>query len=287
MSSDGSVRATSAVKSKQERIRDNQRRSRARRQEYLAELERRLNDCNNTFREAELQRTALVDLQSENARLRALLEFAGVSADVVENFGRETLQQPPVYPPTASLRHLKPKYTSADAIRNQGSLAGPFQEPSPSPSLQPPSQLGFPAARNTSETYAILSDQVPYNTIGPSAPLTDTGSQPGSTLHSNTYEWLHNSNAEGIIAPNEGHFTSGSFQAAPNDTQSYEPLNALSPLSKAMLDRYSPNVVEMEEIRRRIAMTYGHPKALTQGFQVHDQVLLQILNEMNAKPPEQ
>ena len=89
------------------------------------------------------------------------------------------------------------------------------------------------------------------------------------------------------MAPNEGHFASGSFQAAPSDTHPYDPLHTLSPLSKAMLDRYSPNVVELEEIRRRIALTYGHPKALAPGFQVHDQVLLQILNEMNAKPPEQ
>lgn len=287
MSSDGSVRTSSAAKSKQERIRDNQRRSRARRQEYLAELERRLSECNINSREAELQRTTIVDLQSENARLRALLEYAGVSAEIVESFGREANQQNQAYPATASLRHLKPKYSSPDIVRNQSNLAGTYQEPSPSPTGQPSAQLGYPTVRNTSETYAILPDHAAYNTIGPSTPLTSTQNQPSSTLHSTTYEWLHNSNTGGMITPNEGTFANHAYQAAPSDGQFYEPLHTLSPLSKAMLDRYSPNPVEMEEIRRRIAMTYGHPKALSHEFQVHDHVLLQILNDMNAKPPEQ
>ncbi|KAK5062822.1 hypothetical protein LTR84_004897 [Exophiala bonariae] len=286
MSSDGSVRTSSAAKSKQERIRDNQRRSRARRQEYLAELERRLSECNITSREAELQRTAIVDLQSENSRLRALLDFAGVSPEVVDSFGREANQQNRTYPPTASLRHLKPKYASPDFAIGQSSLTGSYQEQSPSPTVQPPTQLGYPTVRNTSETYAILPDQASYSALGSSTPVPRTHHQPSSALHSTTYEWLDNSNTGGIPTPNEGTFNN-SYQAPPRENHFYEPLHTLSPLSKAMLDRYSPNPAEMEEIRRRISMAYGHPKALSHEFQVHDHVLLQILNDMNAKAPEQ
>src|ERR1700761_3593159 len=86
----GSSPASAAPKSKQERIRDNQRRSRARRQEYLADLERRLNECHVHCPDAYLQRSAFPDLQAENARLRDLLSYAGISPDVVEGFGRES-----------------------------------------------------------------------------------------------------------------------------------------------------------------------------------------------------
>lgn len=40
--------AADQTKTKQERIRDNQRRSRARRQEYLSDLEKRLSECQLT-----------------------------------------------------------------------------------------------------------------------------------------------------------------------------------------------------------------------------------------------
>lgn len=286
MSSDGSVRASSAAKSKQERIRDNQRRSRARRQEYLAELERRLDQCHIACREAELQRTALVDLQSENTRLRALLNFAGVSPDAVENFGRETLTQPSIYQNTSSLRHLKPKYPSADIIRNQVVHMAPCQEPSPSPSTQPSSHQGFPVAHSPPESYPVLAAQVPYNVMTVPTPLTTTTSQSTTSLHLAAYEWPHTSDGEGMTTPSDGTFTSDSFHATQNEPRFYEPFHALSPLSKAMLDRYSPNPAEMEEIMRRLSMTYGQSRLLDQGFQVHDQVLLHILNDVNAKPSE-
>ncbi|KEF57999.1 uncharacterized protein A1O9_05922 [Exophiala aquamarina CBS 119918] len=281
MSSDGSVRTSSAAKSKQERIRDNQRRSRARRQEYLAELERRLNESNITRREAELQRTAFVDLQSENARLRALLEFAGVSADVVENFGRDAINQHPAYPNTTSLRYLKPKYPATDVNRSQVGLAISNQGPDPSPPAQ---HLGFSAAHNPSATYTALPNHMAYSTMATATPLTGINNQSSTALYATTHEWLQNSDGGSMTASSDEPFTGDPFHAAPHDAQSYQSCNALSPLSKAMLDRYSPNPAEMQEIRRRVAMAYGQPKMENPGFQVHDQVLLHILNEVNAKP---
>ena len=40
-----------------------------------------------TCREADIQHAAFANLQAENARLRALLNYAGVSPDVVKGFG--------------------------------------------------------------------------------------------------------------------------------------------------------------------------------------------------------
>ena len=102
------------LKAKQERIRDNQRRSRARRQEYLAELEQRLEQCRVTCREADLVRQSFHELQAENAHLRGLLSTAGVSPDLVESSLRQRSQQSSSNTDqnasnTTNLRQLKPK----------------------------------------------------------------------------------------------------------------------------------------------------------------------------------
>ncbi|KAK5328823.1 hypothetical protein LTR93_002608 [Exophiala xenobiotica] len=104
------------IKAKQERIRDNQRRSRARRQEYLAELEQRLEQCRVTCRDADLLRQSFYELQAENHHLRELLSTAGVSSDLVESSLRQRSQQSSSnsdqrasIPNTTNLRQLKPK----------------------------------------------------------------------------------------------------------------------------------------------------------------------------------
>merc|ERR1712225_68184 len=67
------------------RIRDNQRRSRARRKEYLQELEIRLRQCELQGVEAssEIQGAAR-KVAEENKRLRALLSQQGVREDSIE-----------------------------------------------------------------------------------------------------------------------------------------------------------------------------------------------------------
>lgn len=76
-------------KDKQERIRNNQRRSRARRQEYIADLERRLQESHSLCREAELHRAELVEAQQANDCLRTLLSVTGVSKELVNSFLRQ------------------------------------------------------------------------------------------------------------------------------------------------------------------------------------------------------
>ncbi|UPX19090.1 uncharacterized protein EKO05_0009364 [Ascochyta rabiei] len=76
------------------RIRDNQRRSRARRKEYLQELEARLRNCDQAGIEAsaEIQNAARKVLD-ENKKLRSLLSKHGVSdADIVAALGGPTVK---------------------------------------------------------------------------------------------------------------------------------------------------------------------------------------------------
>ena len=122
----------------QARIRDNQRRSRARRQEYLRDLERRLRECYVACREAELQRSAFQELQAENPRLRELLGLVGVSKALIQAFVRHDDAQ--VQSPTSALRQLKPK------------LAVPPTVPSQGASCRHSSRLDIPSASFTAST---------------------------------------------------------------------------------------------------------------------------------------
>lgn len=72
---------------------DNQRRSRARRQEHLADLEKRVAASHAACREAELQRGAFRDAQIENTRLRDLLRIAGVNDATVQSYVNQGISQ--------------------------------------------------------------------------------------------------------------------------------------------------------------------------------------------------
>jgi hypothetical protein len=106
--------------SKQARIRDNQRRSRARRQEHLQDLERRLSECRVTCREADLRLNAFKELQIENARLRQLLQILGVNENLVNSFVHQDAAAAAAAATASSsgsaLRPLKPKITPAPKL---------------------------------------------------------------------------------------------------------------------------------------------------------------------------
>ncbi|KAK1981890.1 hypothetical protein LZ30DRAFT_591735 [Colletotrichum cereale] len=71
------------------RIRDNQRRSRARHKEFVGELQRKVQEYEKRGIEASLQmQKAARDVAIENSRLRALLASRGVSSDQVDAYLR-------------------------------------------------------------------------------------------------------------------------------------------------------------------------------------------------------
>ncbi|QUC22581.1 uncharacterized protein UV8b_06822 [Ustilaginoidea virens] len=78
---------TPAQKANLARIRDNQRRSRARRREYLQELEQRLRVCELQGVEASAEvQMAARRVANENRQLRELLNRCGVSEEVIAHF---------------------------------------------------------------------------------------------------------------------------------------------------------------------------------------------------------
>ncbi|KAH6717116.1 hypothetical protein BKA61DRAFT_573176 [Leptodontidium sp. MPI-SDFR-AT-0119] len=70
------------------RVRNNQRRSRARRREYVAELERKIQECeaNGAPTRSIVPEETLRRLQEENKKLRELLQQAGVEQSAVDRY---------------------------------------------------------------------------------------------------------------------------------------------------------------------------------------------------------
>jgi hypothetical protein len=71
-------------------VQNNQRRSRARRREYVAELERKVHECNAQglppCTPAVVPQDAILRLEEENRKLRELLALAGVEQVLVDTY---------------------------------------------------------------------------------------------------------------------------------------------------------------------------------------------------------
>ncbi|KAK5216028.1 hypothetical protein LTR72_010904 [Exophiala xenobiotica] len=196
-----------AVMSKQQRVRDNQRRSRARRQEYIAELENQLQQCHITCREADLQRSAFAELQAENARMRDLLKDAGISPDNMESFDRESTLQRPGGLITASFRHLKPKL-SVPMVANPSS--GASQKPSSAAycSTPSPSSCWTPQPAMTTENFATYNPQYSYQLMAPPTVPTTTMSIKGVATGylTTSYEWYFPPHGQETRPPSDPYF---------------------------------------------------------------------------------
>ncbi|KAJ9607349.1 hypothetical protein H2200_008422 [Cladophialophora chaetospira] len=285
MTSDGSSSSASIIpKSKQERIRDNQRRSRARRQEYLADLERRLKECHVTCREAEMQRSAFADLQMENARLRDLLTYAGISPDLVEGFGRQRVSSTQVgHAATAMQRQLKPKYRPQVLSDQSNNLATTkrVMHHGPSSVMAPASsKLCAPAPGMPLNSPAIYNGQHSLPFTAP--PTTGTMSLPSTTDVSpaSSYDWMLRSQNR---PPLEAQFCCEAYSVPPQGAILADDANGVEcSIAKNMIDQYNPTSTEMEEIKARLAMEYTPPRSSEAGCRVNTQVLYHILQEMNA-----
>jgi len=280
MASDDSSTPT-GPKSRQERIRDNQRRSRARKQEYLADLERRLNECYVVCREADLQRTAFTDLQVENTRLRELLNFAGVSPALIESY----LQQdagPSQSEAPSTLRQLRPKILAPDDSTR----------PSLPSSCTVPGQCSQSSCATTSfsrpgfQTTQAEQSRYGFATSATSATTTMSDLSAFSALPSP--DWLFA--PEGANAATQSDSASDSdfycdaFLVPPNGPLLPDDGNTvLCSVAKAMIDQYGLGPQQMHEIKMRLATGFSRSTFAGQGCRVNNQLLFQVLNEISAK----
>ncbi|OJD40210.1 uncharacterized protein BKCO1_1000426 [Diplodia corticola] len=146
---------TRAQKDNLARIRDNQRRSRARRKEYLQELESKYRSCEQMGVQASAEiQAAAKRVLDENRRLRALLRQVGVSDADIDSFNPPSLPSPSLPSPSASADALDsmlraprpcnpgpvsacPSRSSCESSRSPASQ-GPTSTPLSTAGLEPP-----------------------------------------------------------------------------------------------------------------------------------------------------
>ena len=275
--------------SKQARIRDNQRRSRARRQEHLQDLEKRLSDCHVTCREAELQLSAFKELQTENARLRQLLEVLGVDENLINTFVNQDATSAPGSNSPAALRQLKPKIALAPNLAK------------PSPALKTavtnnnshPTSLAAlsPASMSTSSQptsfFSTWSSSLDASGV---SQRTTPGASPSSfVLHDpfRAQSFLPQFQDGTVYA--RGAFTDKSFCCMVFGNKATGPLQpspentVLCSMAKEMIDQYNVNEQDLEQIKNRLAAGFAPPARPGEGCRVHNQLLFEVLNDIGGR----
>jgi hypothetical protein len=276
--------------SKQARIRDNQRRSRARRQEHLQDLERRLSECHVTCREAELQLNAFKELQIENVRLRQLLEMLGVNENLIHTFVHQD-------PATASsnsapsLRQLKPKIalapglakhspalkndvTSNSHLTNLAALSPPATTSSSQPTpfftmwSTNPDASGFDPRHETPGTSpSNFPVHEPFRTQSCLPQF-----QGGATCMGGLYT------DESFCCMVFGNKATGPLQASPENT-------VLCSLARELIDQYNIDGETFEQIKTRLAAGFAPPAHPGESCRVNNQLLFEVLTEISGRPP--
>ncbi|KAJ9652957.1 hypothetical protein H2198_007825 [Neophaeococcomyces mojaviensis] len=267
-------------KSKQERIRDNQRRSRARRQEYLADLERRLSDCQLTCREANIQRAAFLELQIENTRLRELLSLAGVNDDFVEHYVSEAVAQSGQFPreTNPSLRQIKPKIATMEPARI---LTNNVQEV---PSSRALTRGAVPINTNTADTRLPDTNvpSTPTSTYISSTPF-PLPTMSEMTTPTTAPDWLYQQ-ASSLSTQQSCDFYCDTFQvAAKGSTKIADESSVLCSVAQHMIDQFELSPQEMEQVKAKLATGFCRPSYPGAGCAVNNQTLFQILNELSAR----
>jgi hypothetical protein len=181
------------------RIRDNQRRSRARRKEYLQELEARLRQCelHGIEASAEIQLAAR-KVADENRKLRELLSLHGIREDSVEGYLQSSQagdallssQYPSRSTPVQALQHMlqarKPYFTDVQAGQPDRAMTA---------SDSPESSL---TSVNTTQSPWDLDRLSSSDTLHPSGKAASHQIMtPSSTSRSTTSSISHNSHHSG------------------------------------------------------------------------------------------
>ena len=246
-----------------------------------------------------MQRDALRDLRQENARLRELLNLAGVDASLIETYLLQNIVRDDN---SASLRQIRPKISLEASSSTQ---VGVKIEPSSSASASPrpiavahgcatrcgqwsrPVQAYMPATpstllRNQSPMLSSMhsSPSTPFLSIVSTENMSITSMQPDSQdipapiwdaeysqppQHSNTFFCpIFKVEAPGPLPPAEDN----SVQCS---------------LAREMIEAYNIGGQDLEEIKQRLATGFSAPAAPGESCRVNNQILFEILNDISSR----
>ncbi|BCS23665.1 bZIP transcription factor [Aspergillus puulaauensis] len=247
-----------------ERTRNNQRRSRARKRDYIATLEARIQDCEQSRRDGSLRgsdddRDTVDKLQQENGRLSLLLEAIGINKDFQHSYlGTEGLSPLVQVVGEDTIGNLQGESsTSALTVPNQQqqSIGWP----------QPPITVEFPGP-------ALPADEWNQNPLVNSTFSLSTPLPPGMMVHPQTQppQSFHNM----ALNPDAISLVTQLLAASPD---------GLTPCSLAysLAYRYNRKGHETAYLDFRLYIGYRACTAVGDGCVVENKVLFGVLADIS------
>ncbi|OJK02837.1 hypothetical protein ASPACDRAFT_40150 [Aspergillus aculeatus ATCC 16872] len=232
------------------RIRENQRKSRARKQAHTRELEQKLIFLQEQVRQKDVEHRLTVQcLDAENRRLRCLLLDVGLSSNAIEDYLNKTVDDPS---PTQKI--------AIPSLSRSGVKARPCR-----------GRVQQTCRSETTPDTAGVSpplDSKPVNGVRES-----TVDLPGHPMK-NDREKPHGQSVCGC-SPDE---TGSSWP----DSNSGDVLNTtLCAIADELITQYNTRGVELDEIRRKLWAGFSRGLTTEEGCRVQNQILFQVLDEIS------
>lgn len=228
------------------RIRENQRKSRAKRQEYLRELEQRLETCKEEAKVDYIKHLLLIQkLESENQRLREMLGRLNVSPDSIQEYLSDR-QSTVIDYKVAIPNRTQPNTSRPSKQKLPRSQSNNPKSPSPATSEDQPSPVENPPVQDRSSKQMSL-------------PFRDT---PSDERYSDTQ--------------NLGTQGTGGIEGKEIDTTD----TTLHIKAEELIHQYNTCGIDIDKIWRRLAPAIIVDRE-GQCCRVQNQALFQILDEIS------
>ncbi|KAH8692822.1 hypothetical protein BGW36DRAFT_362370 [Talaromyces proteolyticus] len=263
------------------RVRENQRRSRARKQQYIEELEQKVAACNAKAQQADIDhRISLQKLELENTNLRALLNRAGFDSAYVETYLGQCSN--PATSAKVAIPALKKSSSCQQSPSPSATLPSAINTPEqclPSPSstggsdnsCTSKSKCGSGCAPRSNSNIMPIIPTVPSE---PSIPSAVTVEAPEMTAAVNT---------QAVRLPPIASICDCGPRSAeywPDDENSLN--TTVCHIAEDMISRYNIQGVDINLIKQRLWSGFRNSR---DGCRVQNNVLFEVLDELSGNIP--
>ncbi|KAJ5309743.1 uncharacterized protein N7443_002204 [Penicillium atrosanguineum] len=231
------------------RVRDNQRKSRARKQEYTRELEQQLAAYKKEAQQKDIEhRLVLQKLDSENRNLKSLLGSLGVSADLIQQYVNLADQ--------------------GASVGRKVAIPAMHRTNKPCPSPSPPCSFTASQATDGDQNGNQKIDEKPaVRGVCNAAEVKPTEEQSPQNLK----------NLAPLCCSGSGQGSSEVWPTMSNDDLMNTTMCAIA---DELINQYNTSGADIEEIRRRLWSGFRSEKS-GDGCRVQNQILFQVLDEIS------
>lgn len=234
------------------RVRENQRKSRARKQEYVKELEQRLAVCKEQAHQKDIEhRLAMQKADAENRHLKALLGSLGVSTSSVQQYLQEAEAK--------TSNHQKVAIPAIQRVEGAKALSLAHRE-------TPSSEPSFGPSRIHKEGPKSVARSTTSNVTCALA-LANPTDQPSEETTQEKDPAICGCSAE---------------RQGPETVSDEDVLNStLCAIAEEMINQYNTKGIDVDEIRRRIWSGF-RAGANGTGCRVQNHILFQVLDDISG-----